>query len=64
MVQTCRIHSCHGQVEAVDLFEEEDEGVIRNMMVILMIVIILVSYLDLKCDMIMMLDEASPRIPT
>ena len=55
MVQTRRIHSCHGQVQAVDLFEEEDEGVIRNMIMILMIVIILVSYLDLKCDMIMML---------
>ena len=26
MVQTRRIHSCHGQVEAVDLFEEEVEG--------------------------------------
>ena len=27
MVQTRRIHSCHGQVQAVDLFEEEGEGV-------------------------------------
>ena len=58
MVQTCRIHSCHGQVQAVDLFEEEDEdkehdGDLDDSDHTDLA--LLFSYLDLKCDMIMML---------
>ena len=60
VVQTRRIHSCHGQVQAVDLFEEEDEGGDKehdddrddsdhtDLA-------LLISYLYLKYDMIMVL---------
>ena len=60
MVQTRRIHSCHGQVQAVDLFEEEDEGGDKEHDGDLddsdhTDLPLLISYLDLKYDMIMML---------
>ena len=61
MVQTCRIHSCHGQVQAVDLFGKEDEGGDEEHDDTLDDIsdhtdlALLISYLDLKCDMIMML---------
>ena len=60
MVQTCRIHSCHGQVQAVDLFEEEDKGGLKEHDDDLddsdhTDLALLISYLDLKYDMIMML---------
>ena len=54
MVQTCRIHSCHGQVEAVDLFEGEDEGGDLDDSDHTDLPL-LISYLDLKYDMIMVL---------
>ena len=54
MVQTRRIHSCHGQVEAVDLFEEEDEGGDLDDSDHTDLPL-LISYLDLKYDMIMVL---------
>ena len=73
MVQTRRIHSCHGQVEAVDLFEEEDEGGDKEHDGDLddsdhTDLPLLISYLDLKYDMIMMLllilTKLTPHIPT
>ena len=60
MVQTRRIHSCHGQVQAVDLFEEEGEGGDEEHDDTLddsdhTDLPLLISYLDLKYDMIMVL---------